>query len=207
MTRPQTLTLPAAMLVCLIIAWLGTIAAANLPLKLAGSIPGENQQQASPTNSVTADEKSQSQVGSSEDNGACSLAANLPASILQWCSLIQFYAGDNNLPAGLIAALIWQESGGDPQAYSASGAVGLMQVMPKDGLAASFQCPSGPCFVNRPTIQQLLDPQFNISFGTSMLAGMVNKYGGLREALRHYGPADYGYRYADKVLAIWQKYQ
>jgi len=48
------------------------------------------------------------------------------------------------LPEALIAAVILQESGGDPSAYSSSGAVGLMQVMPRDGIAAEFMCVNGP---------------------------------------------------------------
>ena len=80
-----------------------------------------------------------------------------PQSVLQWCSLITRYAGEQGLPADLVAAVIWQESGGDAQAISRSGAVGLMQVMPRDGVAASFMCLNGPCFSNRPSSQQLRD--------------------------------------------------
>ncbi len=117
------------------------------------------------------------------------------------------YSGKNGLAPGLVAAVILQESGGNRQAYSIDGAVGLMQVMPSDGLAASFQCPSGPCFARRPTTAQLLDPEFNISFGTSMLAGLVQKFNSLRDGLKYYGPSGVGYAYADGVLAIWKKYQ
>jgi hypothetical protein len=31
MTRPQSLTLPAALIACLLLAWIATIAASNLP--------------------------------------------------------------------------------------------------------------------------------------------------------------------------------
>ena len=106
----------------------------------------------------------------------------------------------------MIAALIWQESGGNPVAYSSSGAVGLMQVMPRDGLAANFICANGPCFASRPTIEELQDPKFNVKYGTAMLAGLLERSGSLRDALKSYGPMDVGYYYADKVLAIYQKY-
>jgi soluble lytic murein transglycosylase-like protein len=99
------------------------------------------------------------------------------------------------------------ESGGDPQAYSASGAVGLMQVMPRDGLAASFECINGPCFASRPTIDELLDPVFNVEYGTGMLSGLVARLGSEREALKAYGPMDVGYSYADRVLAIYESYR
>jgi soluble lytic murein transglycosylase-like protein len=137
----------------------------------------------------------------------CSLSKKYPEKILQWCDFITKYAKKTNLDADLIAALIWQESGGNPEAYSASGAVGLMQVMPSDGIATSFMCKNGPCFADRPTIGELQDPQFNIKYGTSMLAGLVAKYGDIKEALRYYGPGDVGYYYADKVLGIYQNYR
>ncbi len=106
----------------------------------------------------------------------------------------------------MVAALILQESGGDPQAYSKSGAVGLMQVMPNDGLAASFTCQNGPCFSSRPATSELQDPEFNIAYGTKYLASLLSKYGNLRDALKSYGPMNVGYYYADIVLAIFQNY-
>jgi soluble lytic murein transglycosylase-like protein len=139
-----------------------------------------------------------------EDN--CLLSLKFPQTIRNWCSLITRYSLQNNLEPNLIAALVWYESGGDEFAYSHSGAVGLMQIMPRDGLAASFQCANGPCFRNRPTIKQLQDPAFNVEFGTQFLANLVAKFGNLRQALKSYGPMDVGYAYADKVLAIYEKY-
>lgn len=136
----------------------------------------------------------------------CRVSASFPDSILQWCELITRYADKRGLEPDLVAALIWQESGGKPQAYSSSGAVGLMQVMPSDGLAASFMCVNGPCFSNRPTISELEDPEFNIAYGSKMLAGLQARTGDLREALKSYGPMNVGYSYADKVIGIYQKY-
>jgi soluble lytic murein transglycosylase-like protein len=99
------------------------------------------------------------------------------------------------------------ESGGDPEAYSSSGAVGLMQVMPRDGLAADFECANGPCFASRPTIEELLQPEFNLEYGTHMLASLITRLGSEREALKAYGPMDVEYSYADRVLAIFERYQ
>jgi soluble lytic murein transglycosylase-like protein len=95
-----------------------------------------------------------------------------------------------------------QESGGQPEVMSGSGAVGLMQVMPRDGIAATFQCINGPCFTNRPSIAELKDPAFNVDYGVRMLSGLITKYGDIREALKHYGPYNVEYLYADKVLTI-----
>ena len=138
--------------------------------------------------------------------GSCEVSGRFPQKILQWCDLITQYSNQRGLPPDLIAALILQESGGNPNAYSKSGAVGLMQVMPRDGLAASFMCLNGPCFANRPTTEQLQDPEFNISYGTKMLAELVSKYGNMRDALRYYGPKDVGYYYADIVLSLYSQY-
>jgi soluble lytic murein transglycosylase-like protein len=137
-------------------------------------------------------------------SGKCKVSGYFPDKIRQWCDEITRYAKKNNLDPDLVAALIWQESGGNPLAYSKSGAVGLMQVMPRDGIAASFMCVNGPCFTSRPTIAELKDPTFNIQYGTGMLANLVAKYGSIREALRYYGPRDVGYYYADKVLGIYE---
>ena len=141
-----------------------------------------------------------------KDTNKCLVSGNYPESIRQWCKLITEYSKKNKLDPDLIAALIWQESGGNPVAYSRSGAVGLMQVMPKDGIAATFQCKNGPCFASRPSIKELQDPKFNIKYGTGMLAGLVNRHGSVREALKYYGPMNVGYYYADKVIGIFNNY-
>lgn len=137
----------------------------------------------------------------------CRVSGRYPEKVRQWCQVITYYADKHGLDPDLIAALIWQESGGNPLAYSHSGAVGLMQVMPRDGLAANFMCKNGPCFTHRPSIDELQDPGFNVNYGTRMLAGLNGKYGNLRDALKYYGPMDVGYYYADKVLGIYQSYK
>ena len=207
MTRPQSLTLPAALIACLILAWIGTIAASNLPSELVVAVSGESTQTQVNLPIRLGSEIQSAQTSGNGDQSACSLGARFPESIRQWCDLILFYAGKNGLAPDLVAAVILQESGGNAQAYSTDGAVGLMQIMPSDGIAASFQCPSGPCFIHRPTTAQLFDPEFNISFGTSMLAGMIQKYNSIRDGLKFYGPTGVGYEYADTVMAIWDNYQ
>ena len=133
----------------------------------------------------------------------CSLRSGFDGSVLQWCELIEAYASANGLEPALVAALITQESGGDANAYSGSGAVGLMQVMPRDGLASSFMCAAGPCFTERPSSQELYDPEFNIAYGTRLLASLLQRHGNIRDALKSYGPLDVGYYYADLVLGIF----
>ncbi len=140
-------------------------------------------------------------------SGECQISARYPEKIQQWCQFIQQAAAQYQLDPNLIAAVMLQESGGNPDAYSRSGAVGLMQVMPRDGKAAEFMCVNGPCFANRPSMQELFDPQFNIEYGVRMLAGLIQRKGDVREALKSYGPMDVGFAYADKVLTIYQNYR
>jgi soluble lytic murein transglycosylase-like protein len=107
-----------------------------------------------------------------------------------------------------VAAVIEVESAGNAHAYSNSGAVGLMQIMPRDGLASQFQCINGPCFAGRPSMDELYEPAFNISYGSRYLAGLISRSeGDLRQALMGYGPKDMGYTYADLVLNKYQQYQ
>jgi len=143
----------------------------------------------------------------SDSKEICSISSSYPDSIRQWCGLIEMYAQANNLDPNLISAVMLQESAGQPDAYSKSGAVGLMQVMPSDGKAASFMCKNGPCFASRPSMSELFDPEYNIAYGVNMLAGLVNHHGNVRDALKAYGPMDVGYYYADLVLSIHNSHQ
>jgi len=179
---------------------LSLTAGTALPSNLSSPSPGlqqNNPQVAQAEESLTSD----------SDGSGCEVSLKYPQQIRQWCQLITSYSHANGLDPNLVAALVWQESGGDSLAYSKSGAVGLMQVMPRDGIASTFMCINGPCFTNRPTIQELQDPNFNVEFGTSMLGGLQVKYGEMREALKYYGPMDVGYTYADKVLGIYSSYR
>lgn len=144
---------------------------------------------------------------SSSSAEICQVSPSFPEGILQWCEIITAQANEAELPPNLIAAVMLQESGGDASAYSGSGAVGLMQVMPRDGIAAAFECINGPCFARRPSIEELQDPGFNIEYGANMLAGLIARLGSPREALKAYGPMDMDYYYADKVLAIYENYR
>lgn len=135
------------------------------------------------------------------------LSANFPDRIQQWRLLIENCAAENKIAADLIGAVILQESDGEPNAISPSGAVGLMQVMPRDGKAAEFLCSAGPCFVDRPESNALFNPEFNIAYGCNYLSGLIEKTSSTREALRLYGPMDVSYSYADMVLEIYERYR
>lgn len=136
-----------------------------------------------------------------------SLSPGFPDEIQQWKDLIEENAADFRLDPNLIAAVMLQESGGNPSVISSSGAVGLMQVMPRDGIAARFLCINGPCFSNRPTINELTDPVFNVHYGSKMLSELISKNESIRDALKFYGPADVGYYYADIVQAVKKRFE
>ena len=170
-------------------------------------LPSQNEQSAVKVTIIDQAEAEGQNIDITAISDDCPLSSYYPTSIQQWCNLIKQVATDFELDANLIAAVMLQESGGDPQAYSKSGAVGLMQVMPRDGIAAKFMCINGPCFSSRPTSEELFDPTFNLQYGVRMLVGLSNKYGNMRDALKAYGPMDIGFNYADKVLAIYENYQ
>ncbi len=200
MNRATIAILPGLIIGCLfLIAFTRWIASPNLTVQAAG----EEVAMVTPPPTPDLEAETASESGGEE----CSISLRFPEKVRRWCDLIERYATEYGLDPNLIAAVILQESGGNPEAYSKSGAVGLMQVMPRDGIAANFMCKNGPCFASRPSMEELFDPEFNIAYGTRMLAGLIQRTGDIREALRAYGPINVGYYYADIVLRIYETYR
>lgn len=166
MRNGPALVIRGTLIGSLVVALLGWILSRNFVILPAAEVAYAASPTQNPAQPAPADE--------------CVVSHRFPQGILQWCEIITTYASQVELPPNLIAAVILQESGGDATAYSASGAVGLMQVMPRDGIAASFECINGPCFASRPTIEELQDPRFNIEYGTGMLANLIAKLGSPR---------------------------
>ena len=195
MQTPVRFLFPALIVASLVIVFATRLVSAgiSLPEKQFAGSSGEDGE-------VFAGYTSMEQL----ESDGCELSALFSVEIRQWCSLITTASNAAGLDPNLVAAVIQIESAGNPDAYSNSGAVGLMQVMPRDGLAASLHCINGPCFSSRPAMDELFDPAFNISYGTTMLSGLVNKYQNLRDGLYAYGPAGVGYSYADSVLQVYQ---
>lgn len=204
----RIVVIPAVVVGCLIVIWVGTVAAAQMPPQglLAPTLTASAKPEMLPLNAGVEIDQPPLPFDQAE-TPSCSLPPSYPPAIQQWCRSIEANAQATGLPATLIAAVVLQESGGDPLAYSSSGAVGLMQVMPRDGLAADFLCVNGPCFAARPTIAELEDPEFNLAYGSRMLADLAIKHGSYREALFRYGPTGMGYLYADLVMSIWKNNQ
>lgn len=98
----------------------------------------------------------------------------------------------NRLNPYLVAAVINEESGFDPEIVSRAGAVGLMQVMPATaedmvarGVASAEVVGSAP----------LSDPAVNIEFGSAYLRQLVERYHEIEVALAAYNA---GLRHADR---------
>ena len=110
-----------------------------------------------------------------------------------------------NVPAELVRAVIWAESAGDASAVSRTGALGLMQLMPRT---------AGDMYVQDP-----VDPAQNIMGGTRYLRYLANQFNGDMlltlaaynagpEAVRKYGgipPFDETRHYCKKVMAYYRQ--
>ena len=93
---------------------------------------------------------------------------SLETSLAQWQPYIQEAAQKFGVDTNLIAAVIAQESSGNPSAVSSKGAKGLMQLM--DTTASDMG------------VSQVFQPRQNIIGGTKYLKQLLDKYNG-NEAL------------------------
>lgn len=91
--------------------------------------------------------------------------------VLRWGKEIQAASTKYGIDPAVIAAVIEQESGGNPGIQSSAGAIGLMQLMPRtaQGLGVNPY-----------------DPAENIEGGTKYLAIQLNRFGSLELALAAY---------------------
>lgn len=97
----------------------------------------------------------------------------------------------------LLLAIIAVESGFNPYAESAAGAVGLMQIMPKVH-ADKFRVFGGE--------REALDPLVNMQVGAQILREYIDRFGSELEALRAYvGANQQPTEYPDRVLNIRER--
>lgn len=117
-----------------------------------------------------------------------------PEALVPIFEAAQAVGRERRLDPLLIIAIIGIESRFNPFAESASGAKGLMQVIPGYHLD---KIPQGA------GLQPFLDPVTNIQVGVHVLEEAIRWRGGLTAGLQHYGgaPEDPDTGYANKVLA------
>lgn len=126
--------------------------------------------------------------------------AMLPTTISE---LITRVAQEEGVDEALVRAVVQVESGGNPNAVSPKGAMGLMQLMPRTAEAMG---------VNNP-----FDPEQNLRGGVRLLRGLLSEFGDVRLALAAYnagGPAvrQYGgippyaetQKFVQRVMELWQ---
>lgn len=117
-----------------------------------------------------------------------------PEALVPIFEAAQAVGRERRLDPLLIIAIIGIESRFNPFAESASGAKGLMQVIPGYHLD---KIPQGA------GLQPFLDPVTNIQVGVHVLEEAIRWRGGLTAGLQHYGgaPEDPETGYANKVIA------
>ena len=100
---------------------------------------------------------------------------------LEYEHIVRTYAQNHDLDSALVAAVVYVESRFDPNAESAAGAVGLMQLLP--GTAKGIAVRTGG---DRFVVADLRDPDINVRYGTWYLAHLRDRYGTVRLALAAY---------------------
>jgi soluble lytic murein transglycosylase len=106
---------------------------------------------------------------------------------LEYEHIIRGHAANHDLDPALLAAVVYVESGFDPNATSAAGAIGLMQLLPETAEGIALRT-GGDRFV----VADLRDPEINVRYGSWYLDHLRKKYGDLRLALAayHAGPGN-----------------
>jgi hypothetical protein len=111
----------------------------------------------------------------------------LPEGGRKWASAIRLAATDAGIDPRLLAAVVWQESGFDPDAVSRSGALGLAQLMPAtaDGLGVD---PANPIE--------------NLEGGARYLAWTIREFGTIELGLAAYNAGPGSVRTANGIPDI-----
>ena len=102
-----------------------------------------------------------------QENQSIVLSPIWPDTITQWSAFIGTLSSTFGLDPDLIAAIVHEESNGNPLAVSRVGAVGLMGVMPR-----------GPGLEWRPESSELTDPLTNLRWGVAIIAEIMRQSGG-----------------------------
>jgi len=103
---------------------------------------------------------------------ASNLGSNIMARLKPYDIYIRHYSRIHDLDPNLVRAVIYVESGGDPDAVSTDGAIGLMQLMAGTADDMGVKSPQ--------------EPAQNIFGGTRYLSRLVERFGSLELALWAY---------------------
>lgn len=100
---------------------------------------------------------------------------------LEYEDIIRAHGRNYDLDPALLAAVVYVESRFDPNAESAAGAVGLMQLLPETAEGIALRT-GGTRFV----VADLRDPEINVRYGAWYLRHLRDRYGDLDLALAAY---------------------
>jgi soluble lytic murein transglycosylase len=100
---------------------------------------------------------------------------------LEYEHIVRTHARNHDLDPALVAAVVYVESRFDPNARSAAGAVGLMQLLPETAKGIALRT-GGARFV----VADLRDPEINVRYGTWYLDHLRARYDSTRLALAAY---------------------
>lgn len=107
--------------------------------------------------------------------------------------VVRGHSRNYDLDPALLAAVIYQESKFDSDARSASGAIGLMQLLPSTARGIALRTGG-----SRFQVDDLYDPEVNVRYGSWYLRHLLDRYGDERTALAAYNA---GQRNVDTWLA------
>jgi soluble lytic murein transglycosylase len=100
---------------------------------------------------------------------------------LEYEAILRAHGRNYELDPALLAAVVYVESRFDPNAESAAGAVGLMQLLPDTAKGIALRT-GGTRFV----VADLRDPEINVRYGAWYLQHLLERYGDLELALAAY---------------------
>jgi soluble lytic murein transglycosylase len=131
---------------------------------------------------------------------------------LAYETIIRGHARNYDLDPALIAAVIYQESKFEVDARSEAGAIGLMQLRPETAKGIAVRTGG-----SRFRVDDLLDPEINVRYGSWYLRHLLDKYGSEERALAAYnggqGNVDRGVvfqetrAYVERVLELQAIYR
>jgi soluble lytic murein transglycosylase len=100
---------------------------------------------------------------------------------LEYEHILRAHGANHDLDPALLAAVVYVESRFDPNAQSAAGAIGLMQLLPDTAEGIALRT-GGKDFV----VADLRDPEINVRYGSWYLDHLYERYGDMRIALAAY---------------------